>query len=252
MAIHQKSEEIMDENSSKDRGDQENIQLKDLLDSSYPLLKWFRDACPGTFKHSHALVGIVEGVSLELGLDVDVMKVMGQYHDIGKALHPDAFTENQGEENIHDKLDPWISYELISRHVSDTTMILIGDPNFPKDIIQKISQHHGTTLIKCFAENAEDKERFRYQTQKPSSIEAMILMICDNIEARSRSYIQNGKKFDATEVIDMVIKELSSDGQLDALTFGDHRKLKIALEKEFEGTGQKRVSYPGDEDLKEE
>lgn len=238
----------MDENNT---GDQD-FKLKDLLDSSYPLLKWFRDACPGTFKHSQAVVGMVEGVSLELGLDVDEMKVMAQYHDIGKALHPEIFTENQGDENIHDTLDPWVSYELITRHVSDTTMILIDDDNFPKSTIKKMSQHHGTTLLKYFAEKSDDKDSFRYKTQKPSSIEAMILMICDNIEARSRSYIQNGKSFTALEIIDMTIDELSKDGQLDALTFGEHRKLVKALEKEFEGTSQKRVSYPGDDESKEE
>jgi len=76
-------------------------------------------------------------------------------------------------------------------------------------------------------------------------------MICDNIEARSRSYIQNGKDFDPSEVIERAINSLMSDGQLDALTLGDLRKIKEALGKELEGTYQKRVSYPEDESEKE-
>lgn len=239
----------MDENTSRE-GDAGDFKLKDLLDSSYPLLKEFRDKCPGTYKHSQALVSMIEGISLELGLDVDKMKVMAQYHDIGKMLNPKFFTENQLEdENPHKDLDPYISYQYITRHVSDTAMILTEDDNFPKEIIKKMSQHHGTTILKFFAEkvSSENADEFRYQTKKPSSIESMVLMICDNIEARSRSYIQNGKDFDPSEVIDSAIDGLSKDGQLDALTLGDLRLMKKALGKELEGTYQKRVSYPDDE-----
>ena len=123
----------------------------------------------------------------------------------------------------------------------------------PKDIIKKMTQHHGTTVLRFFAELSQDddKDSFRYQTQKPSSIESMVLMICDNIEARSRSYIQNGKEFEPSDVIDRAINGLTTDGQLDALTLGDLRKIKKALGKELEGTYQKRVSYP-DEEKKEE
>ncbi len=246
----------MDENTSaKEQGSEEKNKLKDLLDSSYPLLKKFRDKCPGTFKHSQALVSMIEGISLELGLDVDEMKVMAQYHDIGKMLNPKFFTENQLEdENPHEDLDPYISYQYITRHVSDTAMILVADDNFPKHIIKKMSQHHGTTILRFFAAkvSSENAEEFRYQTQKPSSIESMILMICDNIEARSRSYIQSGKDFDPSDVIDSAIDGLIKDGQLDALAIGDLRKIKKALGKELEGTYQKRVSYPEEKEADEE
>ena len=233
--------------NQKERGDGE-FKLKDLLDSSYPLLKEFRDACPGTYKHSQALVSMVEGISLELDLDVDEMKVMAQYHDIGKMLNPQFFTENQLEdEDPHKDLAPTMSYQIISRHVSDTAMILINDSHFPREIINKMSQHHGKTVIKYFASKADATEldSFRYQTSKPESIEAMILMICDNIEARSRSYIQNGKNIDPADTIENAIDDLADDGQLDALTIGDLRQIKIALGKEL-GVPQKRIAYPED------
>lgn len=240
----------MDDNKENFKSEAEEFDLKQLLDSSYPLLKQFRDACPGTFKHSQSVLSMIEGISLALDLNVNEMKVMAQYHDIGKMLNPKYFTENQLEdESPHDKLDPLISYQIITRHVSDTAMILIGDDNFPKHIIKKMCQHHGTTILKYFYDQAKDvdKNAFRYDSQKPSSIEAMLLMICDNIEARSRSYIQNGKDFDPSDVIERAINSLMSDGQLDALTLGDLRKIKEALGKELEGTYQKRVSYPEDE-----
>jgi len=242
----------MDDNSIKEGN--EEFKLKDLLDTSYPLLKEFRDKCPGTYKHSQALVSMVEGVSLELGLNVDEMKVMAQYHDVGKMLNPKLFTENQlDDENPHENLDPYFSYQIITRHVSDTAMILMEDDHFPKEIIKKMGQHHGTTVLKYFASkvSSENRDEFRYQTPKPSSLEAMVLMICDNIEARSRSYLQNGKEFTPSEIIDMAIEELKVDRQLDALTLGDLAKLEIALGKELEGTYQKRVSYPEDKEKEE-
>jgi len=237
----------------------EEFDLKALLDSSYPLLKHFRDACPGTFKHSQAVVSMIEGISLTLDLDVNEMKVMAQYHDIGKMVNPKYFTENQlNDENPHDQLDPRMSFQIITRHVSDTVMILIDDENFPKHIINKLSQHHGTTILKYFYDVAKknnkdvDPNSFRYASKKPSSIEAMLLMICDNIEAMSRSFLQNGNEFDPSDIIEKAISNLMSDGQLDALTLGELRKIKEALGKELEGTYQKRVSYPDDKDKTDE
>jgi len=235
--------------NSKESLDVEDFDLKILLDSSYPLLKEFRDKCPGSFKHSQSVLSMIEGISLSLDLDVNVMKVMAQYHDIGKMENPEYFTENQlDDENPHDKLDPLMSYQIITRHVSDTAMILTDDDNFPKDIIKKMIQHHGTTVLQSFfhAAESDNEDLFRYHSSKPSSIEAMLLMICDNIEARSRSYLQHGKEFNPSDVIDDAIDSLMKDGQLDALTLGDLRKIKEALGKELEGTYQKRVRYPDD------
>jgi len=246
--------------SSKESGSHEEFDLKILLDSSYPLLRDFRDACPGTFKHSQSVASMIEGISLSLDLDVNAMKVMAQYHDIGKMLNPGYFTENQlDEENPHKDMHPFWSYQIITRHVSDTAMILIGDDNFPKDLIKKMSQHHGTTILKFFCDVAlkeKDvdvetiKRQYRYDSSKPSSIEAMLLMICDNIEARSRSYLQNGKDFNPSDVIEKAINSLMTDSQLDAMTLGDLRLIKEALRKELEGTYQKRVSYPDEEETK--
>jgi putative nucleotidyltransferase with HDIG domain len=240
-----------DKLNSKESGNDE-FDLKILLDSSYPLLKEFRDACPGTYKHCQSVVSMIEGISFALELNVNEMKVMAQYHDIGKMLNPKYFTENQlDDENLHNDLNPYMSYQIITRHVSDTTMKLTEDNNFPKHLIKKMAQHHGTTVLQFFYHEAKEKgdadeTSFRYQTSKPSSLEAMLLMICDNIEARSRSYIQNGKDFNPSGVIEDAIESLMSDGQLDAMTLGDLRQIKEALGKELEGTYQKRVSYPDD------
>jgi putative nucleotidyltransferase with HDIG domain len=230
--------------------------LKNLLDSSYPLLQRFREACPGTFKHSQALSAMIENIALSLELDIDHMKVAAMYHDIGKMFNPKYFTENQlDDENPHDKLDAVMSYNIITRHVSDSVAILINDQNFPRRLIEIISQHHGKSLLKYFL-NKSNKEAymedaFRYKTCKPKCIESAILMICDRVEATSKSLVQAGK-FDPSKIINGTIGDLIDDGQLDdvVMRLGDLKKIKDALAKDLEGTYQKRVDYDIDTEEK--
>lgn len=218
-----------------------------ILDSSYPLLQYFRETCPGTYKHSQGLAAMVESISLSLGLDVNFMRVVAIYHDIGKTFNPKFFTENQlQDEDPHGDLDPWVSYQLITRHVSDSVNILLNDKNFPREVIEIISQHHGTNVVKYFFDKSEskDKDKFRYKCSKPSCVESAVLMIADHVEATSRSKVQSGN-FDPLEVIETTINSLLDDGQLDEvmMRLGDLKKIKTALAKELEGLYQKRVSY---------
>lgn len=226
----------------------EGSELNFLLDSTYPLLQKFREACPGTFKHSQALMSMMENISIALDLDVTLMKIIGQYHDIGKINNPKFFTENQLEEDVdpHEKLDPYMSYQIISRHVSDSVNILINDVNFPRKIIEIISRHHGTSVIKYFFAKSDTdiEDLYRYKCSKPECIEAAALMLGDHIEAKSRSLMQAGK-FNPKEVIESTVNSLLNDGQLDSVVMklGDLKKIKEALGKELEGIYQKRVDY---------
>ena len=222
--------------------------LSFLLDSKYPLLQEFRDACPGTFKHSQALAGMVESVSIALDLDVDFMKICGTYHDVGKMFNPKFFTENQLEgEDLHKGLQTKMSYEIITRHVSDSVVILLNDPNFPREVVEIISQHHGTTILQYFFNKSKTKDSsdFRYKTSTPNSVESAVLMITDSIEATSRSLAQAGK-LDSVNVIDDTINRLLDDSQLDQvmIRLGDLKKIKTVLAKELEGLYQKRIEYP--------
>jgi len=224
------------ENNNDNKGEQDS-ELTKLLDSSYPLLAKLRETCPGTYKHSQNLASILEGVSLLLELDVNFMKVY--------------FSENQLEdENPHKKLDPFISCQIITRHVSDTVLFLANDENFPRRLVQVISQHHGTSIVQYFynRSDCEIEDIFRYKCDKPKNVEAAILMICDNIEARSKSALQ-GNAFNPTEIIETTINDLLSDGQLDdvVMRLGDLQKIKEALAKELEGMFQKRVDYKHDQ-----
>ncbi len=242
----------MSEENSSQPIEEKDIDLSFLLDSAYPLLKDFRNKCPGTFKHSQSVMGMVEAICTELGLDTTFMKVAAMYHDIGKIINPKYFTENQIEdENPHEKLDPRISFQIISRHPADTARILLDDGNFPVDLITIAIQHHGTTVLKYFYEkyNAMTEadvpdDYFRYQGQQPKCIESMILMLSDSIQARSRSEVQAGR-FDPARTINDTYRSLSVDGQFNDVygKFGDIEIIKQVLAKELEGMFQKRVDY---------
>ncbi|MCK5613621.1 HDIG domain-containing protein [Candidatus Pacearchaeota archaeon] len=232
--------------------EKEEMDLSFLLDSAYPLLKEFRNKCPGTFKHSQAVTGMVEAVCTELGLDTTFMKVAAMYHDIGKMVNPKHFTENQIEdENPHEKLDPRISFQIISRHPADACLILLNNGNFPVDLIKISVQHHGTSVLKYFyekfrvmTENDVPDDYFRYQGQKPTCVESMVLMLCDTIQARSRAEEQAGK-LDPSKIFNQTYNALSADRQLDDvyMKLGDLEVIKRVIGKELEGMFQKRVDY---------
>lgn len=237
----------MTDEITQSNGEKESNILKIILEPNYSLLKKFRDLAPGTFKHSQNVSSMVEAISIALGLDVVEMKVLSQYHDIGKILNAKYFTENQFEnENPHNNLEPLISYQIISRHISDTAMILINDGNFPIDLIRIALQHHGTSVIQYFFDKSGSDldDLYRYKSEKPKCVESAILMICDRIEARTRADIQSGD-FSPDEIIEETINYLMSDGQLDdvVMRLGDLQTIKDVLRKELEGSFQKRVDY---------
>ena len=82
------------------------VSLSDLLDSTYPLLQKFREVCPGTYKHSQAVASMVEGISIALKLDINFMKTIAVYHDVGKMYNPNYFTENQMDGDKDGAEDP--------------------------------------------------------------------------------------------------------------------------------------------------
>lgn len=222
--------------------------LSSLLDTAYPLLHSFRDLCPGSYKHAQTVAAMLEGICMKLDMDITFMKIAAFYHDIGKMWNPKYFTENQLEdEDLHKDLDPWMSYQIITRHVSDSANILLNVNAFPRELIQIVSQHHGTSVVKYFAKKSgtENEDLFRYKCTRPTSVEAAVLMIADHIEATSRSLYQSNK-LDPAKVIDETINGLVDDGQLDNvyMKLGDLKKIKDALAKELEGMYQKRIEYP--------
>jgi len=229
------------------------MELKEILDSKFSLLDKFRELAPGTFRHSQNVASLCESIALDLNLDVDLMKAAGTYHDIGKMLCPDHYSENQNEENLHDKLDPHISYHLITRHVGDTVLTLLQFPEFEEKIrlMEIVSQHHGSTILRFFYKKSKNKveDSYRYKSMPPQSIEAAVLMICDSVEATARALDSTGEleeTKDRRAVVNTTVDRLMQDYQLDDIKIGDLRKIKSVLYKELENMYHKREPY-GDE-----
>jgi len=244
---------------------EEKLEEKDTkalspMDSSFPLLKEFREKAPGSHKHAQSLVGMVENVCAAIDMDSEILKMAAMYHDVGKMWAPELFTENQAKDNIHDGLDPWVSYQLITRHVSDTVAILFAN-DFPKEVIRIASQHHGKCLMKSMFEKAKEQnkdileEMFRYRTDRPDSIESLILMLCDQVEATSRSYYREQGRDDVDPAVFIIniYNTLHTDGQFDdvQVLLGRLKKIQSALISDVASNFQKRVKYDGDDELAE-
>ena len=229
------------------------METKDLLDIKMPLLEKFREIAPGTFRHSQNVSLLCESIAVELNLNTDLLKVAGLYHDIGKMNAPDFFSENQGETNIHDSLEPVISYQIITRHVGDSVVKILQLDEFPDKmkLMDIISQHHGNTILSLIFKKSKTKvdDNYRYKTSVPQSIEAAVLMIADSVEATARSLDSNdelNETKDRRAVVDATVNRLMQDYQLDDIKVGDLRRIKTVLCKDMESIYHKREQY-GDE-----
>lgn len=226
---------------------------KDMLDSKFPLLEKFRDIAPGSHRHSQNVSILCEAVAVELDLDTDLMKCAGLFHDIGKIVAPEIFSENQNGTNVHEKLDTTVSYQLITRHVGDSMIQLLQVPDFDGKLklMEVISQHHGNTVLRYFFQKSDSKveDHYRYKCSPPTSVEAAVLMICDSVEATSRA-LDADDDLETTEdrraVVNSTVERLMDDLQLEDITVGQVRVVKNVLKKELENMYHKRERY-GDE-----
>lgn len=238
--------------------DNEKFDLKKLLDVKYPFLEKLGDRAPGTYKHCQSVANLCESVAVELDINPTLMRVLGMYHDAGKVSFPECFYENQnGSGNMHDQLDPMISLHLLTKHVSDTALILVQLDDFPKELITPICQHHGNTVLKSLVNKAKkelggvEENIFRYRnTSPPSTLEAAILMICDSVEAtiRSKEYSNDLDIDDIEKIIIGTIQRLEYDDQLDEIRVGDLKRIKKALNRDLGAKYHKRDARAYEED----
>lgn len=231
------------------------------MDEDFELLKRFKEEAPGSYKHSKNVMEICSSIAIELGFEkekADVLKVASMFHDIGKIINGRKtsiwFTENQGEDNPHDNIDPELSYQIISRHLSDGLVLLLRY-DFPVEILKVISQHHGNAVVQYFFMKAkakdEDKDKFRYPGPSTSDPLASILLVVDKVEAAAKSLYASGKLGDANgrdALVDDCFDTLVSDNQLDFMTYKVGKIIKKVLKQTLSMEYHDRESY---EDVKE-
>jgi len=225
---------------------------KKFFDPKFPLLDKFRELAPGSYKHCQNVANMCDSISAELNLNTDILKCAALYHDVGKLNNPIYFSENQTTDiNPHDNLDPFVSYQIITRHVGDSVLHLLQIEDIPQEVINIVSQHHGNTILQAFLNKTkgEPEEKFRYKCGKPMSTEALILMIVDSVEATARALYNNDEDDFAEKSISGTINRLMDDRQLDNMRIGTLNITKRLLFKELESIYHKRVTYDED-DLK--
>lgn len=234
-----------------------DLTLLELADFNHPLLKKLSAVSPGTFHHSVVMGNMAEAAAEAIGANRILARVGCYYHDIGKTLKPEYFVENQlDRKSKHENLNPNISAKVIISHVKEG-IELAKEHKLPKEVIDFIPMHHGTTLVSYFYHKAksimdEEKENisdyiYRYPGPKPQTKETGIAMLADTIEASTR-VIEDPTLNKLEEKIDEVIKRRFSEGELDEcdLTLKDLTKIKIAFLKILVGIHHQRIKYPED------
>jgi len=240
------------------------MSLLELSHTDQPLLEKLLISAPGTYNHSLLVGHLAESSAKAIGADPLLVKVAALYHDLGKMKRSEYFYENQvGIENIHDRLNPSMSRNVIANHIKDGIEIAIKN-KIPEEVIEIISQHHGNSLITYFYKKQKDMEsakasngaveglkgHFRYPTKKPQSKEAAILMLADSAEAAVRS-IDDATPKKIEQMVNDIVEERLKDGQLDDadIKIKEINIVKSTLVEGLISIYHSRISYP-ESDLK--
>jgi len=233
------------------------LTLMEMSDFNRPALKRISELAPGTFHHSIQVSNLAEKVADSIGANSLLVRVMALYHDIGKTMRPEYFTENQKQGvNPHNSMDPTQSAKIIISHVEQGA-VLAKDYKIPDLVAAAIREHHGDTLIQFFYHKAKEEAEedpskqvneadFRYSGPKPQSKETAILMLADIIEATSRSMTdQNAESL--SNMIHNTIQARLNEGQFSEcdLSIRELFKLEKAFLHSLDGTYHTRVKYPG-------
>jgi putative nucleotidyltransferase with HDIG domain len=229
-----------------------DVSLLELSDTNSKLLKLLADKAPGTFHHSLNVANLAEASANEIGANAMLVRVGALYHDIGKMTDPTYFIENQSNNiNPHNELAPKESARIIIDHVLNGIEIA-KKHNLPDRIIDFIRTHHGTSLVYYFyslekgvKNDAVDITDFKYKGPKPFSKETAILMMCDSVEAASKS-IKNPDYTKISVFVDQIIEKQKNDGQfLNAdITFKEIEQIKKVLKHKLINIYHLRIEYP--------
>ena len=228
-----------------------DVSLLELSDTNSPLLKELSNKAPGTFHHSMNVANLAESSANEIGGNSMLARVGALYHDIGKMDNPSYFTENQVTgTNPHDKLSSLESVNIILDHVSKGVEMAKKN-NLPNRIIDFIRTHHGTSVIHYFYENdlnlnlKPNIEDYKYSGPKPFSKETALVMMCDSVEAATKS-LENPDSEKINLFVETIIDKQIENNQFEncSITFKDIKAIKNVIKKKLANIYHIRVEYP--------
>jgi len=214
-----------------------DISWLEASDLNHQLLRRMTIEAPGTYHHSLVVANLAEAAGEAIGANGTLCRVCSYFHDVGKLVKPDYFTENMNyERNPHDDLAPTMSALIIIAHVKEgVDLALKHDLN--RQIVDVIQEHHGTSLVYYFYKRAlqqqgdaraggkimnmregdlpeVSQESFRYPGPKPQTKESAIISLADMVESASRSLEKPTPQKIEQLVTDLIAQRIA-DGQLD-------------------------------------
>ena len=245
-----------------------DVSWLELSDLNHPLLRRMTIEAPGTYHHSLVVANLAEGAAEKIGANATLCRVCAYFHDVGKLVKPEYFTENMNfERNPHDDLAPTMSALIIIAHVKEGVDLALTH-GLNKQIIDVIQQHHGTSLVYYFYQRAvqqqedaraggkimnirkEDipevqEESFRYGGPKPQTKESAIVSLADIVESASRS-LEKPTPQKVEQLVNELIEERIADGQLDEcdLTLGELRVIAKRFRFTLMTMLHTRIAYP--------
>ena len=188
-----------------------DISWLEASDLNHPLLRRMTIEAPGTYHHSLVVANLAEAAAEAIGANATLCRVCSYFHDVGKLVKPEYFTENMNfERNPHDDLAPTMSALIIIAHVKEGVDLALKH-GLNQQIIDVIQQHHGTSLVYYFYKRAlQQQEDARaggkimnmreedipevcarkvsvIRGPKPQTKESAIISLADMVESASRS-----------------------------------------------------------------
>lgn len=205
---------------------------------SHPLLLRLSYEAPGTYHHSINVSILSQKAAKAIGSDTLLVRLGAYYHDIGKLDSPTQYIENQSGDEIPRSEDAESirkDANKIILHVKKGKEIALEN-HLPDEVIDLISEHHGTTRVLYFYEKAKERglkikrTDFKYSGPAPLSKEAVILMLADSTEAAARA-IPNLTKENIINLVNTTIEDKKSEGQFEnsSVTAGDLNKIGESL-----------------------
>jgi len=213
-----------------------DISWLEASDLNHPLLRRMTIEAPGTYHHSLVVANLAESAAEAIGANATLCRVCSYFHDVGKLVKPEYYTENMNfERNPHDDLAPTMSALIIIAHVKEGVDLALKH-GLNQQIIDIIQQHHGTSLVYYFYKRAlqqqddartggkimnlreEDvpevrEETFRYSGPKPQTKESAIISLADVVESASRS-LEKPTPQKIEQLVTDLIGQRIADGQL--------------------------------------